>query len=51
MRLWLAELQQSDKEVQRIRAEGLNGYKKLDRVLYHQGLLFIPQVIRAEIIS
>ena len=35
MRLRLAKLQESDKEARRIRAEGLNRYKKLDGVLYH----------------
>ena len=35
IRLRLAELQESDKEVWRIRTEGLNGYKKLNGVLYH----------------
>ena len=51
MRLRLAELQESDKEAQRIRAEGLNGYEELDGVLYHQGLPFVPEAIRTEIIS
>ena len=50
MRLQLAELQESDKEAWRIRTEGLNGYKKLDRVLYYQGLLFVPEVIWTKII-
>ena len=50
MRLWLAELQESDKEAQKIRAEGLNRYKKLDGVLYYYGLLFVLEVIWTEII-
>ena len=29
----------------------MNGYEELDRVLYHQGLPFVPEVIRIEIIS
>ena len=29
----------------------LNGYKELDRILYHQGLLFVPEAIQIEIIS
>ena len=51
MRLRLAELQESDEEARRIRAEGLNGYEELDGVLYHQGLPFVPEAIRTEIIS
>ena len=51
MRLWLAELQESDKEDRRVRAEGLNGYKELNGVLYHQELPFVLKAIRTEIIS
>ena len=51
MRLWLAELQESDKEAWRIRTKGLNGYEELDGVLYHKGLPFVPEVIWIEIIS
>ena len=45
MRLRLAELQESDEEARRIRVEGLNGYKELDKVLYHQKLSFVYEVI------
>ena len=51
MRLWLAELQELDEEAQRIRAEGLNGYKELDGVLYQQRLPFVPKTIWTIIIS
>ena len=52
MRLRLSELQESDDEVRKIRAEGLkNDYKEVDGVLHHQGLLFIPEAIRTELIS
>ena len=51
MRLKLSELQESDEKAQRIRAEGLNGYKKLDRILYHQGQPFVPEAIRTEVIN
>ena len=51
MRLRLAKLQKSDEEAQRIRAEGLNRYKKLDEVLYHQRLPFVPKVIWTKLIS
>ena len=51
MRLWLAEQQESDDKAQKIKAEYLNGYEKLDGVLYHQGLSFVPEAIQTEIIS
>ena len=51
MRLRLAELQESDEEARRIKAEGLNEYEELDGVLYHQGLPFVPEAIQTEIIS
>ena len=52
MRLRLSELQESDNEARKIRAEGLkNDYKEVDRVLHHQGLLFVPEAIQTELIS
>ena len=52
MRLRLAELQESDAEAQRIRAEGLKeGWEVVDEVLHHQGLPFVPEIIRTELIS
>ena len=51
MRLRLVELQESDKEARSIKAEGLNRYEKLDGVLYHQGLPFVPEAIWTEITS
>ena len=45
------ELQESDKEAWRIKAEGLNEYKELDGVLYYQGLPFVSEAIQTEIIS
>ena len=45
MRLRLAELQESDKEAQKIREEGLDEYVDVDGVLHHQGLPFVPEVI------
>ena len=35
MRLRLAELQESDKEAQKVRAEGRDGYKEIDEVLHY----------------
>ena len=52
MRLRLSELQKSDIEAQKVRAEELkDGWKKFDRVLHHQRLLFIPEIIQTELIS
>ena len=51
MRLRLAELQESDEEARKIRAEGLDGYEDVDGVLHHQGLPFVPEIIRTELIS
>ena len=51
MRLRLAGLQESDKEAWKIRIEGLDGYKELNRVLYYQRLLFVPEDIWTKIIS
>ena len=45
MRLRLAELQESDKKIQKIRAENLNRYEEVDKVLYYQGLSFVPESI------
>ena len=52
MRLRLSELQESDDEAQKIRAEGLkNGYEEVEGILHHQGLFFVPGSIRTELIS
>ena len=51
MCLRLTELQKSNKEDKKIRAEGLDGYKDVDRVLHHYGLLFVPEIIQTELIS
>ena len=52
MRLRLSELQESNDEARKIRAEGLkNNYKEVDGVLHHQGLLFVPKAIQIELIS
>ena len=51
MRLRLAELQESNKKAWKIRAKGLNRYKDVDRVLYHQRLLFVPEIIQIKLIS
>ena len=52
MHLRLLELQKSDDETRKIRAEGLkNDYEDIDKILHHQGILFILEAIRTELIS
>ena len=52
MRLKLSELQESDEEARKIRAEGLkDSYKETEGVLHHQELSFVPKVIWTELIS
>ena len=45
MRLQLAELQKLDKKAQKIRAEALKEYKKIDKILHHQELPFVSEII------
>ena len=53
MRLRLSELQESDPEAQELKSkEHLpDGWEDIDGVLHHQGLPFVPEAIRTEIIS
>ena len=52
MRLRLSELQKLDNEARKIRAEGLkNDYEEVDGVLHYQGLPFVLEAIRIELIS
>ena len=52
MRLRLSELQESDNEARKIRAEGLkDDYEEIDGVLHHQGLSFVLKAIQTELIS
>ena len=52
MRLRLQELQESNSQAQKVRAEGLqeNG-KYVEGVLHYQGLAFVLGTIRTEFIS
>ena len=51
MRLRLSELQESDDEARKIRAEGLkDDYEEVDGVLYHQRLPFIQEATQTELI-
>ena len=47
MRLRLQELQETDSETQKIRATELQeGWEEVDGVLQHQGLPYVPEIIR-----
>ena len=49
MRLRLQELQETNSEAQELRTK--DGYQDIDGVLHHQGLPFVPEAIRMELIS
>ena len=51
MRLRLQELQKTDSEAQELRQQGREGYEEVDGVLHHQGLPFVTEAIRTELIS
>ena len=53
IKLRLAELQESNKKVQKLRAteELQEGWEDIDRVLHHQGLPFVSEIIWIELIS
>lgn len=52
IKLRLLELQAEDKQAKNIRAEGLKeGWENIEEVLHHQGLPYVPKIIRIELIS
>ena len=53
MRLQLSELQETDKEAKRLKgAAGLpEDWKDVEGVLQYRGLLYVPEIIRFEVIS
>ena len=52
MRLRLHKLQAEDKHARKLRAEQLaKDWQDIDGVLYHQGLPYVPEIIRTELIS
>ena len=51
MRLRLQELQETDSEAQKLRQQGQKAYEEVNGVLHHQGLFFVPEAIRIELIS
>ena len=50
MRLRLQKLKEANSEVQELRQQKTNGYKEIDEIFHHQGLLFISKVIWTELI-
>ena len=52
MRLRLVELQAEKGQARKIKVEKLGGnWGDSDRILHHQGLPYIPEIIRTELIS
>ena len=53
MKLRLQELQEEDEQAQKLRAEQpvKDGWENIDGVLHHQGLPYVPEIIRTELIS
>ena len=52
MRLRLVELQAKDSQAWKIRVEKPNrNWKDSDRILYYQGLFYVPEIIKTELIS
>ena len=52
MRLRLVELQAEDNQAEKIRAEKLGGnWEDSDEILHHQGLRYVPEILRTELIS
>ena len=54
MRLRLHKLQAEDEQAWKLRADqqlDQQGWKNIDGVLHHQGLPYVPEIIRAEVIS
>ena len=51
MRLRIQELQEENAQAQRIRAEKSEGWEDSKGVLHHQGLPYVSELIRTELIS
>ncbi len=48
----LPELQDDDKDAMKLKSDGLSeGWKDIKQVLHYQGFLYVPKVIRSELIS
>ena len=51
MRLRLQKLQEEDIKAQKIKTEKRESWEEIDGVLHHQGLPYVPELIRIELIS
>ena len=51
MRLRLQELQEANREAQELKQKKANGYEKINKILHHQGLPFVPKAIQTKLIS
>ena len=51
MRLRLLELQAKDKQARKTKAKHSEGWDDIDGVLHHQGLPYVAEIIRTELIS
>ena len=51
MRLRLQELQAKDEQARKTRAENSKSWDNINGVLHHQGLPYVPEIIRTEHIS
>ena len=51
MRLRLYKLQAKDKQAQMTRVEYPKGWDNIDNVLHYQSLLYVPEIIRMELIN
>lgn len=51
MRLQQSQLQESDFETRKIRVKGLNKYKQVDKILYHQKQSLISKIFHKKLIS
>ena len=53
MRLRLTEPQAHDQQIKEIRSKGTmkEGWEEVEEVLYFQGLLYVPEIIRTELIN
>ena len=51
MRLRLQELQETDSKAQELRQQKADDYEEIDNILHHQGLPFVLEAIRTNLIS
>lgn len=51
MRFGLSNLQKLDLKTWKFRAKRLDEYKKIDEILFHQKLPFIPEVLQTKLIN